>query len=90
MTEDQYKQIVKDKEADIEFYTKRNEQLETEMTALKMGARALQDKDAQIDQLKREVNHLRIKIKEQGLDEEKQKMKEFTGSSNYTDETNWP
>lgn len=41
MTEDQYKQIVRDKEADIEFYTKRNEQLETEMTALKLGSRAL-------------------------------------------------
>ena len=32
-----------------------------------------------------------MKIKEMGLDEEKQKLqKEMIGSSNYNDETNWP
>ena len=41
MTEDQYKQIIRDKDTDIEFFTKWNEQLETEMTALKLGSRAL-------------------------------------------------
>lgn len=58
MMEDQFKQSLADKDADLEYLQKRNDSLETENTALKLGNRALQEKEGQVDQLKREVNHL--------------------------------
>ena len=90
MTEESYKQQVQDKQEEIEFYTKRVEQLETENSSLKSNNRAVQEKDQQIEILKREINHFRLKIKEMGLDEDKAKAREYTGLNNYQDETNWP
>ena len=46
MMEDQYKQQLADKQADLEYLQKWNDSIETEITALKLGQWAIQDKEA--------------------------------------------
>ena len=69
---------------------KRTEKLEEENTSLKVGNKAVQDKEKEAEKLRREVNHLKMKIKEMGMEGEKTEGRAYSSSNNYADQQNWP